>query len=202
MREGLRSGDEQTRADSRKSAAALASGIIALMNKTHSYGTRTGNAYIDGLIEAFLERQESVRRAFGGLTKFFEASSPPGPESPMHLIDKWGYAAGEQYPLNMAKALAASKNLVRRQLDGYADLMGGASSGPGGPGFRGAGLSAIGGMSPLRVEHRHTIDGASAANLAAAGVDPREFARGLAEASTDASGLFDHLRGLQSMSGS
>jgi len=193
---GLHSGDEARRLAGRAAASEIAEGIIALEKASGVYGTRTGNAYVDGLIAAFEQRVADTKKAFGPYWYLFKASSPPGPGSPLHDIDKWGYATGAAWVNPLNAALGHGLAAVRRTIGSLrSELAGGPGAGP-------VALGRIERMGAIRVDHRHTIDAKSAANLAAAGVDPREFAKGLAEASTDAGGLLANLQALQAMSGS
>lgn len=189
---GLKSGDTARKKASQAAASDIASEIIALEGKMGTYGTRTGNSYIDGLVKAFEERSASVKRAFAGLSKFFEASSPPGPESPLHLIDQWGYRTGETYIYGMADALAAGRSAIRRHLGGIAGDLASSTDGSGS-------LGRIERMGTIRVEH--VLDDKTAAALASAGFSAKEVGQALADG-VNASGLFGHLQGLQAMSGS
>jgi TP901 family phage tail tape measure protein len=144
---GLKSGDKARRQFSQEAAADIARDIIALESKMGIYGTRTGNAYIDGLVAAFEERMASVRRQFQKLKNIFQASSPPGPESPLHEIDKWGYRTGEAFITPMASAIAFGAPAIRRSLGAIASAFGAA----GGAGDRRLSVTsrALAGAVPL-----------------------------------------------------
>lgn len=120
---GLQSGDSARRTASQAAAAGLASGIIALMKSTNTYGIRTGNAYVDGLIQAFEDRVRDARRAVGIYRNMFIAFSPPGPESPLHEIDIWGRKTGEAYLDPFIGAIGAGRDRIRIALSALSSLM-------------------------------------------------------------------------------
>jgi hypothetical protein len=188
---GLKSGDVARKLASQAAAKDIASGMIELMGKTKNYGLRTGNAYIDGLIQAELDRLADIKRVHQKVANLFVANSPPGPESPLHDIDKWGWRTGEAYIRPLAASLAAGAAYVRRSLGGLAGEMQAA-----GPGSGTGALGRIEAMGAIRVIH--TIDAESAQAFAAAGYDARQVGQALAEGA-DASGLFSNLRNLQAM---
>jgi hypothetical protein len=55
-----------------------------------SWGWRTGKAYADGLRSTYGLVNDAANYVARGAVGPMKASSPPGPESPLHLIDKWG----------------------------------------------------------------------------------------------------------------
>lgn len=193
LHDGLRSGDAQRKADSQAMADQIAHEIIALEGKTNSYGTKTGNSYIDGIVAAFEERRDSVRRAFSTIKGMFAASSPPGPESPLHEIDIWGRKTGEAWIDPFVTALENGRAAVRRTIGAVAGEM------AGGP-LQGV-ASVVGRIERMwAIKVEHTIDANGAANLAAAGFDASAVGKALADG-VNASGLFTHLQGLQAMEG-
>jgi hypothetical protein len=192
MVDGLKSGDTLRKAESQKAAAELASGIVALEKSSGGYGTRTGNSYVDSLISALENKYAETKRAVGIYKNLLVASSPPGPDSPLHEIPKWGYRTGEAWVSPFGDAIAAGHARIRALVGGIRgdlDVAGGGS----------ASLGRIERMGSIRVEHTISADGAAA--LAAAGLDPRQVGQALADG-VNASGLFSNLQGLQALSGS
>jgi hypothetical protein len=140
---GLKSGDEARRLAGQAAAAEIAQGIIALEVKAGKYGTRTGNAYVDGIVSSLEAGLRVAKQALGAFLPLFYAGSPPGPESPLHFIDKWGYRTGETYINPFVAALAKGRGAVRRLLGGLGGDLAASGGSPEAPGTGGGQLAAL-----------------------------------------------------------
>lgn len=75
------------------------------------WGGAIGREYVGDLAGGVSGNTYQVKLAIAGIRRILIAGSPPGPESPLHRIDDWGFRTGEQFPLNLAAAIEAG---VRR----------------------------------------------------------------------------------------
>jgi len=62
-----------------------------------SWGDASVDAWIKGIIASLKAHEEEVRISVGRYAGKFIAQSPPGPESPLHLIDVWGAKTGQAW---------------------------------------------------------------------------------------------------------
>ena len=134
---GLKSKDPLVKAQ----AEALRDSIEAQMQQLEAdapgYGLQTIKGYADALggAQALADVKRAAKAAVGAAKGIMAAFSPPGPESPLHDIDKWGFNTGSAWADGLAMGL------------GTADPSG-ALSGIGIPGAAGSGaMGAVG--SPL-----------------------------------------------------
>lgn len=70
------------------------------------WGSNAGNAYIRGLTTS-LSKDERIRSALLPIRGILFASSPPGPASPLHFIDKWAERTGAVFPASLAGGIIA-----------------------------------------------------------------------------------------------
>lgn len=138
---GLNSKDEARRLAAQHATEDIVNELIKLAGGARRYGTNTGNAYADGLIQSLKDKVAEAKRAVGLYKNILVASSPPGPESPLHFIDKWGERTGAAWAEGLESGLAKA---------GVASAMGPVVAGlSGGGGLRGGML----GGSPLVALH-------------------------------------------------
>ena len=83
----------------------------SLQDDAYTYGQSTGSAYADGLAAAQAEAKRKALAMLQVIKDIFHANSPPGPESPLHLIDKWGQRTMEAWGDG---ALASAPRVVER----------------------------------------------------------------------------------------
>jgi hypothetical protein len=74
----------------------------------YSFGYATGMTWVDGMTDAISKAPPKVKEEQQKIYKILHAESPPGPESPLHDIDKWGFRTGTAYVDNLTKGLAGS----------------------------------------------------------------------------------------------
>ncbi len=111
--------DDQREA-ARKAAEASREAVIAELRETvgeaQTWATRTGAAYADYLGRS----EEAIRlgavKALSGAKRVMAAYSPPGPESPLHDIDKWGYRTGETWAEWFAKGVGTAQAKLASEL--------------------------------------------------------------------------------------
>jgi len=80
------------------------------------WGSNLGAAYALGLSSAESAIKLSANRALQGARAVMIASSPPGPESPLHLIDVWGYRTGLAWADGLAEGIATAKGKLDSEL--------------------------------------------------------------------------------------
>lgn len=93
-----------------------------------TWGTNTGAAFDAGIAGGIRHNMYLVKAALAGMQKLLLASSPPGPESPLHKIDVWGERTGAAWTEGMVGGIDASA--VRRAMAGVGSetMSGGASA--------------------------------------------------------------------------
>ncbi len=84
------------------------------------WGKSTGQAYADGLEASYGNIHSAATYAASGATGAFKASSPPGPESPLHLIDVWGFKTMEAWAKGLRKGIDANLGMITGGLMAYA----------------------------------------------------------------------------------
>jgi hypothetical protein len=135
-----------------------------LQRLAYGYGANTAGAYASGLIGGLNTADVAVRRKLNEIREDLQAKSPPGPRSPLHEIDKWGFNTGMAWVDGLAGAIEGGASRVRGAIAGV--------SGFGLPGAVAPGLPAPGAM--LRGEITLTVrdpDG----GLERAGLPPAEL---------------------------
>jgi len=75
------------------------------------------NGILDGLHAGIVDVETGLKRA-GAL---FHATSPPGPESPLHFIDVWGLRTGQAWIDGMVGAIRAGVGALRTPLGAMGD---------------------------------------------------------------------------------
>jgi hypothetical protein len=104
---GLISNDPLIAADAAALKDAVTSELKALRESAPGYGARTAKAYADGLRSQYGYVHDAALYVTRAAVGAFKASSPPGPESPLHKIDVWGERTGETWADSFAKGLSS-----------------------------------------------------------------------------------------------
>ncbi|TAL06729.1 MAG: hypothetical protein EPO00_10575 [Chloroflexota bacterium] len=97
LQAGLHSTDPIVRAEAEALAGRIQTELATLEAAAKRYGLRTGQEYAAGLRAAYGIVSESAKAVAGAATGAFKASSPPGPESPLHHIGDWGERTAEAW---------------------------------------------------------------------------------------------------------
>ena len=118
-------------------------------DKAEIWGFNSGTAWGDGIKKAAAEVAEAVRKVMEGIKSILVANSPPGPESPLHEIDKWGERTLLAWGDGARRARAMLAQMTSDALGGVPAALGGST------GLTGASLAG-GGGAPVYVEiHNH-----------------------------------------------
>lgn len=136
---------------SKDAAAAVAKGLkskdpdikaAALAIKNHTkeplaglpasafvWGQNTADAFGQGLssVQAIQAIQRAAKLSVSAAAKILQAGSPPGPESPLHLIDVWGARTMEAYADGLVKGGRGIGGAVKDLLAVPANAIAGAS---------------------------------------------------------------------------
>lgn len=94
--------------------------MLDLAGLTYSYGFRAGASYTDGVAAGIVNGKRVIVAAVNQLHGVVYAKSPPGPESPLHEIDKWGAGTGQAWVDSFAGAIAGGKSGIMGALGGLA----------------------------------------------------------------------------------
>lgn len=115
---GLQSKDPVVKAQAEATTRLIVDRLGELQHLSMGWGESTGNAYADGLEKSKLKVGRAAAGVAGVVRNVFEAYSPPGPDSPLHEIDVWGYRTGMAWAEGLAGGLVAGKNGVMAALGG------------------------------------------------------------------------------------
>jgi hypothetical protein len=77
--------------------------MIHLRDNAKGYGYSTGKSYADGVASAGTYLGQKVSKYLEFMESKLKAYSPPGPESPLHDIDKWGESTMQAYAEGMTR---------------------------------------------------------------------------------------------------
>jgi len=110
--------------------------LLKLQQDAPGYGTKTGAAYAGSLASAVVNGKRVLVAAVNQLRGVVYATSPPGPESPLHEIGTWGFNTGQHYIDKMADALGNTSG-VKSALAGLTPAFAGGGGGGGGGGSGG-----------------------------------------------------------------
>lgn len=88
------------------------------------YGANTGQAYADGLGSTGGYLAQTVYDYTAKARAILAASSPPGPQSPLHDIDTWGARTAEAYAEGFASRGATLRRAIADTLAGYTPRVG------------------------------------------------------------------------------
>lgn len=86
-----------------------------------SFGDATIDAWVAGIIASLQTADDRIRPYVSPVTGMFRASSPPGPESPLHEIDVWGTKTGLAWIGGIVGALRAGLGQLRSPLEALRD---------------------------------------------------------------------------------
>lgn len=89
--EALKSTKSRVKGAAEAQRDAAENTYIAFSKSARSWGANTGIAYAGGLVSTADRIRQAAATALAGAKRILAASSPPGPESPLHDVDKWGY---------------------------------------------------------------------------------------------------------------
>lgn len=77
------------------------------------WGANTGNAYADGIASTASAISNAAKKAAGAAKFILYASSPPGPQSPLHEIDVWGRRTFEAWADGILAAIPSAIGSAR-----------------------------------------------------------------------------------------
>lgn len=195
LAKGLRSKDPVVRAEARRYKASIEAQIEALRRAASDYGARTGNEYAGGLRLSIRNITAAARDAAAAAGKILRASSPPGPESPLHEIGLWGERTMLEYAAGLRAGGAAVRAASLEALSGFGMPSFGRS-----PALLGALAGPMGGSVTHGGTIRHELD-LSQRSIDAfnrAGYTPRQIGEVLGGA-VDATALYNNLRDVAAM---
>jgi hypothetical protein len=112
MAAGLHSSDPIVRAEAVLLAQQIRDEIEGLQKAAGTYGLSTGTAWGAGLAAGAKAEYNSVYAQVSRYATLFKASSPPGPESPLHQIDVWGQRTAEAYVGGFARGMGGTGDVV------------------------------------------------------------------------------------------
>ena len=127
---GLNSSNPQEQEAAQKVETTLRAVLAKLQGEAFTDGSKTGTSYTDGIASGIVNGKRVVVAAVNQLRGVVYAKSPPGPESPLHEIDKWGEGTGQAYMDKLAGALGNTSG-IKSALAGLA------------PAFAGIGLQSV-----------------------------------------------------------
>lgn len=148
---GWKSGDAQTVADLKVTKKKITDQLALLKVPAEHYGGSTGRGYSAGIASGINSGYWPISRAIARIGGLLKASSPPGPESPLHEIDKWGERTTGSWVDGMVKGLGGAKSGVSGALAGLAPAF--AGGGGSGGGFSGGGGAGGGGGVIVNVSY-------------------------------------------------
>lgn len=100
----------------------------------YTWGYNGMDSYSDGFAAALDELKNRLRKQMGVIKGMLESSSPPGPASPLHKIDVWGYSTGEAWAEGLGAAIKAARGTVSGALTTVGSGLTPATMGGGGGG--------------------------------------------------------------------
>ena len=121
---GLKSKNAQVKAAAERIRDLAKRPLQQLAGQTRTYGANTAQAYADGIRSKINAIQWAAKLAVSGARKILEAGSPPGPESPLHLVDVWGERTMQAYAGGLARMGGAVRGAVRGVVGGAAEEFG------------------------------------------------------------------------------
>jgi phage-related protein len=104
VKTGLASGDPAVKAQAQATVQAIEDQLSGLQGPAKTFGKNTGLAYAAGLGSSVDSIAQAAAYALSKAKQRMAAFSPPGPESPLHDIDKWGLNTGKAYASGLAGA--------------------------------------------------------------------------------------------------
>lgn len=128
--------------------AAVQTGLTA---NYYSFGYKTAQTYVAGITDALKGLPSAVDTSLQALVRKLKAESPPGAESPLHMIDVWGARTGQAWMSGFAGAIGGTSGA----LGGTSGALGGISGALGGIG------ASVPGSLPLPTSSPAEFGGAS-----------------------------------------
>jgi hypothetical protein len=103
---GLRDGNEDVRTATFLTLRSIYAELNKLKSETGSYGYKTVAEYAAGMRRAGGLVRDAAGNVVGKARDGFVAHSPPGPKSPLHKIDVWGYRTGKAWADGMVAGVS------------------------------------------------------------------------------------------------
>lgn len=120
----LASGVQSQKGTAKTAAQQLSNAVAGPLTGTgkdsRGWGARTAQAYADGLRSKQIAVRNAARAVAQQAVSIFRATSPPGPDSPLHLIDVWGERTGLAFSEGLADGLQ-QQEMVLRALQGVGE---------------------------------------------------------------------------------
>lgn len=117
---GLRSSDPLVQEAAKELQKSILDELAALQARANLYGYKTGESYAQGLAKTAKDAKAAALAVAKGVGSVFKATSPPGPESPLHEIDKWGERTMDAYAGGLLKGGPKVKAASIAALSGFA----------------------------------------------------------------------------------
>jgi TP901 family phage tail tape measure protein len=206
VEKGLRSKNGQIR-DAAEDIRDLAKKPLqSLSGSTYAYGRDTGGEFARGIRSTTSWIKQAAANAVAAAKAILATHSPPGPESPLHLIDVWGENTGKAWADGFERSGSSMADAARRAVANAGDALRAFS--PGASPFQlstiGPALGLIDGRSAfaatMEVRHRHELTADAARALREAGYSAVEVAGELRKG-VDASGFLANLEHAANMRG-
>jgi TP901 family phage tail tape measure protein len=116
---GITSGINATKGSIRGAASGVRTvvrGQFPDKSDGRGWGKGLGTAYGDGIKSSTSWIQQAARNALLAAKHILATHSPPGPQSPLHDIDKWGAATMVAYADGLEKGGVAAQSVLQRVL--------------------------------------------------------------------------------------
>lgn len=123
LQRAMRSGNPEIKAAAQSIYAAATKKISTIPAKMDDYGHAAGAAYAAGLRSTWGLVNDAANYVARGAVGPFRASSPPGPESPLHLIDVWGSRTGRAWIEPFAAAIIRGRAGLVAAVAGVGDAI-------------------------------------------------------------------------------
>lgn len=116
MAAGLASTDDVRRSAAQAAVQIIIDELAKQPEKYRTWGERTGSAWVDGMIAKMQGRYSEFYNQVHRYGLLLHAESPPGPESPLHEIDKWGERTGGAWVQGLIDSLSTLRPIFRASL--------------------------------------------------------------------------------------
>jgi hypothetical protein len=122
LKDGLHSKNPAIKAEAQRVKELVTAPLQNLQAQADNYGQRTGNAYASGLRATSENIKRAAQRALLGAQRVLTATSPPGPDSPLHKIDVWGERTGATFGEGLAYGIEDAGKAVTKAVGGLAGM--------------------------------------------------------------------------------
>lgn len=116
----LRKGGPQVKGAINSWDPAADAAFRAAQANAKKWGKNTGDAYAAGLEASYGNIHSAATYAASGAVGPMKASSPPGPESPLHHIADWGYRTFEAWAIGAQRGIDRNMRLITSSLHNVA----------------------------------------------------------------------------------